>query len=296
MIRYLETLAAIAKTGTFAAAADRVGLTQSAVSVQMRKLEEALGVPLFDRSGRNAVLNESGRRALGHAEKIVQLFGEMSHGVADAEVTGTLRAGAIMTGMIGDVVPAMNAFRAKFPNVEVHLTPGASAELMSLVEKQRLDCALLVKPAYPVEQTLLWRPLRREPFVLITSMVEPLNDVSELLASRPLIRYDRHSHGGSLVERFLRQRKYTFNESIETDSIETIGLLVARGVGIAIVPQSPAFDVLNIAVKTLTLGGDTFHRELGLVERHDNPRSHLSGDFWRVFNDDGANAMSGATD
>jgi len=284
MIRYLTTLVAVARYGTFSAAGDRVGLTQSAVSIQMRKLEEALGVSLFERSGRTAVLNEAGRRALVHAEQIVLLYGQMADGIADEELTGTLRAGAITTALLGDVVEAMITFRKRFPNVDVHLTPGASVELIVQVEKQLLDCALIVKPAYPLDAALHWRPLRQEPFVLIAPQDEKCNDVLWLLSHRPFIRYDRHSHGGNLVERFLKQKKYSIKESIETDSIEAIGLLVERGAGVAILPQSPALKVIGAKIREIELGVDTFYREVGLIERTDNPRAHLNGDFWRVLN------------
>jgi len=280
VIRYLNTLAAVARHGTFAAAGDRLGLTQSAVSIQMRRLEEALGVRLFDRSGRTAVLTEEGRRALGHAEQIVLLFGQMVHGVADADVTGALRAGAITTELLGRVVGAMPAFRERFPNVEVHLTPGASTELLTLVEKQQIDCALIVKPAYPLEGALHWRSLRQEPFVLIAPPDEVSSDVAWLLAHRPFIRYDRRSHGGSLVERFLRRKKCQPKESMETDSIEAIGLLVSRGIGVSILPRTPALDVIGAKVREVELGADTFYREIGLVERTDNPRALLNRDFW----------------
>lgn len=290
MIRYLDTLAAVARYGTFASAGDRIGLTQSAVSVQMRKLEEALGITLFDRSGRGAVLNEAGRRSLAHAEQILLLFSQMAQGVADAELTGTLRAGAIMTSLLGDVIDAMPGFRKQFPNVEVHLTPGASIELLTLVEKQRLDCALIVKPSYPIEGALNWRPLRREAFVLLTAPGEKSSDVAWLLANRPFVRYDRHSNGGSLVERFIKRKKYTLKEAMETDSLESIGMLVARGVGVAIMPRTPALNVLGLNVRQVDLGEDTFYREIGLVERLDCPRLHLNSDFWRALQQVGLRA------
>lgn len=283
MIRYLNTLTAVARYGTFAAAGDRIGLTQSAISVQMRKLEEALGVTLFDRSGRGAILNEAGRRALAHAEQIGLLFSQMTEGVDDAELTGTLRAGAIMTSLLGDVVDAMPLFTKQFPKVEVHLTPGGSMELLTLVEKQRLDCALIVKPAYPIEGVLTWKSLRQEPFVLLTAASEKSSDVGKLLSTRPFIRYDRHSHGGSLVERFVKRKRYNLKEAIESDSIESIGLLVARGVGVAIVPHTPVLKVLGLPVREVDLAEDTFYREIGLVERTDGPHAHLNSDFWRTL-------------
>lgn len=283
MINYLQTLAAVARHGTFAAAGDRLGLTQSAVSIQMRRLEATLGVQLFDRSHRTAVLTEDGRRALGHAEQIVQLFAQMMHGVADADLTGSLRAGAINTELLGNLVGILPGLRARFPNVEIHLTPGASSELLALVEKQQLDCALIVKPAYPIEGALRWRRLRQEPFVLIAAADEALLDSARLLGARPFIRYDRHSHGGSLVERFLQRKKIMPQEAVETDSIEAIGMLVARGLGVAIIPRTPALRALNIRVQEISLGVDTFYREIGLLERIDNPRAALNGGLWAAL-------------
>ncbi|MDO9405657.1 MAG: LysR family transcriptional regulator [Polaromonas sp.] len=285
MINYLQTFAAVARHGTFAAAGDRLGLTQSAVSIQMRRLEETLGVQLFDRSGRTAVLTAEGQRALGHTAQIVELFGQMVQGVADADVTGALRAGAITTELLGNIVAMVPAFRERFPNVEIQLTPGASTELLALVEKQQIDCAVIVKPAYPLEGVFRWRPLRQEPFVLIAPPGEASGDVAGLLSSRPFIRYDRRSHGGSLVERFLRRKKYALREAVETDSIEAIGLLVARGVGVSILPQTPALKVIGAAVRAIDLGADTFYREIGLVDRIDNPRALLNGDFWQALKD-----------
>jgi len=284
MINYLQTLAAVARHGTFQAAGDRLGLTQSAVSIQMRRLEETLGIQLFDRSRRTAVLTEEGRRALGHAEQIVQLFGQMVHGVDDADLTGALRAGAITTELLGNVVGVMAAFRARFPKVEVHLVPGASTELLAMVEKQQLDCALIVKPAYPLEGALHWRKLRQEPFVLIAPPGEARRDSAWLLSSRPFIRYDRRSHGGSLVERFLKRKKYAPKDAIETDSIEAIGLLVARGLGVSILPRTAALQVIGARVQEIGLGIDTFYREIGLVERTDNPRAALNGELWTALN------------
>lgn len=285
MIKYLQTLCTIARYGTFAEAGDRLGLTQSAVSIQMRRLEQTLGVELFDRSRRTAVLTEEGRRVLGHAEQIVQLFGQMVHGVADSDLRGALRAGAVMTELLGSVIDVMPQFRARFPKVEVHLTPGASTELLTLVEKQQLDCALIVKPAYPLEGALRWRPLRREPFVLIAPPDEPEQDGAWLLAHRPFIRYDRRSHGGNLVERFLKRNKCMPREAIETDSIETICLLVARGLGISIVPRTAALQVLGAQVREIGLGADTFYREIGIAERSDNPRAALNGEWWKALHE-----------
>ena len=75
MIRELKTLIAVAQHGTFAAAGQHIGLTQAAVSAQMKRLEAALGVALFERSGRAAVLTKRGQETLQQAQALIALYG-----------------------------------------------------------------------------------------------------------------------------------------------------------------------------------------------------------------------------
>ncbi|KPA94842.1 LysR family transcriptional regulator, partial [Pseudomonas asplenii] len=91
MLRELKTFIRVAREGTFVAAGQQLGLTQSAVSAQMRVLEQNLGVRLFDRSGRAAVLNAAGRHALPLAEQILSLYRAMALPTAAAQWQGELR-------------------------------------------------------------------------------------------------------------------------------------------------------------------------------------------------------------
>lgn len=283
MLDYLTTLAAVARYGTFSAAGDRVGLTQSAVSVQMRKLEAALGFAVFDRSRKKAVLNDAGRRVLAQGEQVSQLLTQMKQGVPDAALTGSLRVGAIMTALLGDLPDALTDFRKRVPQVELHITPGVSADLLVQVDEHRLDCALIVKPAYPIEGELEWRLLRKEPFVLIAAATERMSNVKSLLTKRPFIRYERQSHGGRLVEQFLRREKFNVRDLLEVDSIEMIALLVARGAGVSIVPRAPALAALKLSIREINFGDKTFYRNIGMVVRADGPRMHLSNELWKEF-------------
>jgi DNA-binding transcriptional LysR family regulator len=280
MIQYLQTFVAVARLGSFSAAGDRLGLSQSAVSTQMRKLEESIGNELFDRQRRGTVLTHAGRRALTVAERIVGLYDDMRNGLEDELLSGTLRAGSIMTGLLGEVIDAVVDFRKRYPNTDVHLTPGSSAELLAMVEKHILDCALIVKPPFPVHGLLSWRPVRNEPYVLWVPQWRKDSDVGELLATQPFIRYDRRSHGGASIDHFLKQRKHSVKEFMEVDSVETIAMLVARGLGVAILPSTPSLKKLGLEIREISLGEHTFFRQIGLIERLDNPRAHLNNEFF----------------
>lgn len=283
MIPYLDTFVAVARYGSFAVTGDRLGLTAAAVSTQMRRLEESLNTTLFDRSGRAVVLNEIGWRVYAHAEKIVQMNDEIARGITDEQLIGHIRVGAVQSELLGAIVKAMPLFLHQYPQVDVHLTPGKSIELVEQVEQHLLDCAVIVKPTYSLGNTLKWQSIRQEPFVLIAAKNKQKKDIATMLANNRFIRYDRTSNGGVLVDHFLKQKNYTVNDVIEVDSIETIGLMVAADVGISILPKTMIFSVCKIDVQEISLDVDTFYREMGMIESLNNPRTHLIQGFLKAL-------------
>ncbi len=278
----LRTLQAVARYSSFAQAGDRLGITQSAVSMQLKKLEEQLGYAVLDRSGRKAVINEAGRNVLAHAQPIEALLAQLRRGISAAEMTGLLRIGSVNTSLLCDIPDALAYLRAKLPKLELHLTPGTSPELLRAVEDGQLDAALLVQPTHPMEGDLFWQSLRQEPFVLIAPPRKRMSSALDLLESSPFIRYDRSSHGGGLVDRYLKRKRIKVNDYVEVDSIEAIALMVAGGQGVAIVPDTPALQKLAVHVAKLSLQEASLHRSIGMVAQSRGPRVHLVRQFWQA--------------
>ncbi len=166
MLRELRTLIAVARHGTFASAGARIGLTQSAVSAQIHRLEEELGFPLFDRTGRSARLNAAGRDTLALAEELVTLYERIGHQGADAQ-GGMVRIGAIASAQVTFLPDAIARFRADLPGCRVRMVPGVSLSLLGQVDAGDIDIAVLIRPPYALPAELDWRPLLREPFELL---------------------------------------------------------------------------------------------------------------------------------
>ena len=266
MLRELKTFVAVARYGTFVAAGQRVGLTQSAVSAQMRVLEQGLGLRLFDRSGRSATLNAAGRHALPLAERMLALYAEMAS--PSAELRGELRVGAIASVQTGLLPQALPRFRQLAPAVELKLVPGVSLDLLSQVDAGELDLALLIRPPFELPKELLQLPLAREPFVLIAPVAVAGDDPLHLLASQPFVRYDRGSFGGRQVERFLREQRLQVHEALELDELEAIACMVEAGLGVSLIPLAGLWPERGARVRVIELGELTFHRELiALVRR-----------------------------
>ena len=267
MLRELKTFVAVARYGTFAAAGLRVGLTQSAVSAQMRVLEQSLGVRLFDRSGRSAALSAGGRHALPLAEQMLGLYAQMALPTALEEWQGELRIGAIASVQTGLLPEALVRFRTQAARVELKLVPGVSLDLLGQVDAGELDLAVLIRPPFEVPKELLQIGLAREPFVLIAPPGMTGDDPLQLLREQPFVRYDRRSFGGRQVERFLREQRLTPHEALELDELEAIVRMVECGLGVSLIPRAGLWCQRPQTLRVLELGELTFHRELVAILR-----------------------------
>lgn len=267
MLRELKTFVAVARYGTFAAAGLRVGLTQSAVSAQMRVLEQSLGVRLLDRSGRSAVLSAGGRHALPLAEQMLGLYAQMALPTAIEEWQGELRIGAIASVQTGLLPEALVRFRTQAARVELKLVPGVSLDLLGQVDAGELDLALLIRPPFELPKELMQVDLACEPFVLIAPTGMAGDDPLQLLREQPFVRYDRRSFGGRQVERFLREQRLAPREALELDELEAIVRMVECGLGVSLIPRAGLWCQRPQTLRVVELGELTFHRELVAILR-----------------------------
>ncbi len=139
----LRTLVAIADTGSFNRAARAVYRTPSAVSMQMKKLEEQVGQPLFARNGRSVVLTPDGEALLGYARRILKLADEALLRFRAPEIQGTIRLGAPDDYASQFLPDILARFAASHPNVEVDVVCQSSHDLLEYLQDSKLDVALI---------------------------------------------------------------------------------------------------------------------------------------------------------
>ncbi|MBO9353378.1 LysR family transcriptional regulator [Bordetella petrii] len=275
MIREFKTFIAVARDGTFTGAGRQLGLTQSAVSAQMRRLEDYLGATLFERTAKSAVLNAAGREMLPQAEELVALAERMASSAGAGHVSGLLRVGAIASAQQSLLVDALAQFREAFPDVRVRMVPGVSLSLLGQVDAGEIDMAVLIRPPFALPPELAWRPLLREPMLLVGPAAQPAQPWRELLATQPFIRYDRSSFGGRLVDTFLKKHRIAVREAIELDEMDAIANLVRRGLGVALLPRTRQFDATGLRLYDLAEAG--FSRDIGLIARLPHDPASLAG-------------------
>ncbi|RON54253.1 LysR substrate-binding domain-containing protein [Pseudomonas frederiksbergensis] len=267
MIKELKTLIAVAREGTFAAAGNKIGLTQAAVSAQIQRLEAELGFEIFDRKGRSAHLNRMGHQILLQAQELLRLYDNLGSTTIGLPASVLVNIGAIASVQRSYLPDALARFHQQCPQCRTRVIPGLSMELVNLVDAGEIDMAAIIRPPFSLQSDLRWTTLALEPYRLIVPRDVPGDDWSKLLSSQPFIRYDRSSFGGRQVDRFLRQMHFTLREVCELDELEAIIKLVENGVGVALVPQTATDQEWPEGVRAFDLGQHTFHRDIGLVHR-----------------------------
>jgi DNA-binding transcriptional LysR family regulator len=235
-IRVLRTFIAVATEGSFAAAANRVALTQAAVGQQMRTLEADLRRPLFERQGKSVMLNDAGRELLPGVRQLVSLYERMLASAPSGEpMAGTVHLGAVVSA-VRPLIQATLALKARHSALELHVSAAKSMELIARVESGELDAAIAVREPGAAQRGLAWTPLYAEPMVLLAGRAVQDAPLRTLLQRQPFIRFDRTQHTGQLVERSLKKLKARPQEFVELNAIESIVELVRSGLGVAIVP------------------------------------------------------------
>lgn len=263
-IRQMRSLIAVVDTGSFAAAGDEVGLSHSAIGLQIKGMEEELGVTLFDRNQRPPVATPQGRALAEHARKTVAMF-DAAPCVAKGDVVrGNLTVGAVPTVLASFLPSALGELRVLHPNLRIDVRSGSSAKLTDHLLKGRLDVVVCTKPAQPVNR-LEWHLIASEPFVVIAPSDSAQSTDKALLTSNSFIWFNRKTWAGAGIENQLRVRKIKVKATMEIDSLDAIASMVREGLGVSIVPQCkgahPKWDGL-IAVP---FGDPPFAREIGAL-------------------------------
>jgi DNA-binding transcriptional LysR family regulator len=157
----LRSFVAVAEQGGVTRAAAMLNLTQSAVSMQLKRLEELLGLGLMDRSGRRIALTPAGEQMLGYARRLVALNDEVVGRLTDRVWEGTVTFG-VPHDIIHPVIPrVLKQFNAAFPRVRVHLSSLSSKLLMETHGKGEIDLILTTESTLgPDGETLTEVPLR----------------------------------------------------------------------------------------------------------------------------------------
>jgi DNA-binding transcriptional LysR family regulator len=273
--QFLNTFVVVADRGSMAAAARVLNITPAAVAQQIRTLERELGAPLIARAGRTVSLTEEGSRILQRSRDLLRDVADMRSVANDSEVSGELRLGACPTALAGMLPDILARMVDKFPQINVFIRPGYSAELYRAVEAGELDAALVLQAPYKLPKTCDWQLLREEPLVMIAPARMAGRDPHDLLRTEPLIRYDRNQWGGRAADDYLHAAGIVPHERFELNGLNAIAVMVDRGLGVSLVPDwaRPWPEGLDLVRIPLPLPSEP--RRIGMVWSRSSVRIRL---------------------
>ncbi|HUG21094.1 LysR family transcriptional regulator [Piscinibacter sp.] len=243
-LRQLKQFVAVAETRSFSRAAERLCMAQPPLSVAIRKLEEEIGFPLFERGSRGVQLTPAGDAALEAARKCLRDAEEVlsaARAAAGGEA-GRLRIGFIGSVTFGLMPRLIQAFRAHYPNVKLELVEATNQELLSAVEGETLDIGFLRMPTAQPPGVKV-QLIERDVFVAALPAQHALARRKSLsmkdLANQPFIGYTPSRVGGlhAAVTQLLMHAGVSPSVTQEAVQVQTVMGLVASGLGMALVPS-----------------------------------------------------------
>jgi len=268
----LEAFLAVKDTGSFHAAAERLNLSQSAVTRRIRKLEEALGSVLFERTTREVKPTLAAKRLQARAEAILEDAKETTRAMRDDSIAFAHQRGALITvATVPTVVsqlliPAMTAFRAIGQTARIRLLDSAANDVAEAVAAGEADFGICSIPM--VEPTTRFEPLFNDPIVLALPRDHALakREILNLsdLGETPLILPARGTGNRLLIDEAMARVKHPLFWTYEVGRSSTAVELVHKGVGAALLPRS-AIAAAQVAICRLQT--PDIVRPIGLLTR-----------------------------
>lgn len=240
-VRNLITFLTVAETKNFTRAAERLGYSQSAVTVQIKHLETELGVKLFDRIGKTASLTNYGQAFIEYADNAVKAMDKASaFNASTGADTGVLRfgvVGSILSSVFNNV---LLEYRRRFPNVTVSIFEGSSSEIEKKIRKSELDLAYFLDFKTPSNE---WVRIReeREPVIFVCNPENPLCRQKSVpfseLKNENFILMPKGENYRTIFDNELVKHNVSINPSLEIVNTDLIIKLLKTGPFVSIMPE-----------------------------------------------------------
>jgi DNA-binding transcriptional LysR family regulator len=273
---HLHAFGEVVATGGFSAAAQRLNLTQPAVSLQIRQLEQRLGVALIERAGRRAAPTAAGRDLLTHMQAIDGAVAGATEAMAAhaSGIAGRVRLGTGATACIYLLPSVLRRLRRRFPRLEIVVSTGNTPDMLRAIEENAIDLGLVTLPA--AGRALQVTPLIEDEMVAIAAAEDrrlPTKVTPAALAQAPVVLYEPGANTRRVVDDWFLAAGHSLKPAMQLGSVEAIKQLVGAGLGLGLLPRMAVASWAGrgpLIVRSLT---PRLYRGLGLVIRRDKPPS-----------------------
>ena len=287
-LRQLEIIRAIADTGSFTAAGEKLHVSQSAISRQILLLEAELGEPVFHRIGRRIKITPAGESLLQLSHRVFQDVQDTVAQVTEKQesLRGTMRLVGGMTVCLYVFPSLLAEVRRTHPHLDLKITVGSGERSIALLRSGSGDLGLVTLPVDAADLEAV--PVLEEELLLVTYPSHPLAQKREItpadLTREPFILFETGSITRRLVEDFFTREHIAPEIVMETENVEIIKAMVRHGVGISIIPwQAAMADVRAEQLFCSRISGHALHRQTGWLYPKMRRLPRAVSEVMRVF-------------
>ncbi len=280
----LTAFMAVAETGSFSAAAERLYITQPAISKRIALLEQQLEARLFDRVGRQIQLTEAGRSLLPRARQVLMDVEDMARAIHDlsGEVGGKLRIGTSHHIGLHRLPPVLRQFSRDYPLVKLDIHFIDSEEAWEGVLHGELEMGVVTLPPQPDERLhseVIWN----DPLVFMCAPEHPLakqeNLTLEAFTDHSAILPSPVTFTRGIVERLFDEHNLKLDIAMSTNYLETIHMMVSIGLGWSVLPAT----MVDRGMVQLPVDAPLPQRQLGVVTHPARSQSNAAKAFLRAL-------------
>lgn len=270
-IKQLRAFLAVAHTLSFAQAGERLHLSQSALSLTIKSLEDGLGGRLFSRTTRAVSLTPEGEALLPLARR---LLADWDNTEDELRQRFTLRQGRValasMPSFAGNLLPAvLGTFRQRYPSISVTVHDVINEQVMDMVRDRQVELGIAFEPEPTTP--LSFTPLYTDRFVAVVPADSALASQAEVsweaLLQQPFITLQRPSTVRFMLEDHLRQRGRSLPVQLESHQLATVGRMVASGLGVSAVPALCREQMLEVGACCVALGDPVIEKPVGILTK-----------------------------
>ena len=268
-IRQLKAFVAIAEFGSFIEASERLYMSQPALSIAIRKLEECVGGVLFNRSPRGVQLTPEGKFFLPTARRLISDWDEALGDLGELfnKQRGKITLAALPTLAAGFLPTVLADYSQRFPNIAISVHDVWASQVDDLVSDQRADIGLSVQPL--LAEATHFESLVEDYFVAVCPVGHPLLALEtvpwETLLHYPIIGLSRLSSTRAAIESVLSELSLEMDLMCEVSQIGTAGRMVAAGLGVAALPSLSFRQISAEGIEWRPLTDPYVPRSLGII-------------------------------
>lgn len=282
-LKQLKAFLTLVRTLNYAHASQELHISQSALSISIKSLEEELGGKLFNRNTRKVDVTNEGKSLIPYAKKLLANWEEMEKNVKQRFLLnkGTLNI-ASMPFITNTILPkVIKNFANKYPNINFSISDVVNENIIEMVQDGIFELGIVFEPN--LRENLIFKTLYQEEFIAVVPKSHNLANAKfvswEELSKSPFITLQAPSAIRQLIDEYCANKELQLDIKVECHQITSISSLVSSGMGVSAIPRRCINHIDTVYNALLQIQGDSIHKNVGIVYKKNHEISNITNRF-----------------